>query len=103
MQLNRCLIFVMSLLPLLAFAENFPMAIKQAAERLKKSDIRAIITEVENNIKNPCLPPGKSYQIELQVKEATWNPIKSKVDYFWKTTKKVNSNQAGKIQEVCVE
>jgi hypothetical protein len=71
---------------------------------LKKEDIRTVITEIENKEENnPCLPDGKSYQIELQVKQATWDPEAEKVVYSWETVKTINSDKSGKIMEVCAE
>ncbi len=52
---------------------------------------------------NPCLPEGKSYQIELQVKQASYDHEKNKIVYSWETVKTIGVDNDGNMMEVCAE
>lgn len=78
-------------------------AVDRAAAKLKTNDTRTIIKQVENTDGNPCMPEGKSYQVELQVKQASYDRIKNKVVYSWETVKTIGVNKSGSVMEVCAE
>jgi hypothetical protein len=84
-----------------AFASN--LAVDKAAAKMKANDTRTVVTEVENKDGNPCMPEGKSYQVELQVKQASYNPEKNKTVYSWETVKTIGVDKDGKVMEVCAE
>lgn len=84
-----------------AFAGN--LAVEKAASKLKANDTRTIIKQVENTDGNPCMPEGKSYQVELQVKQAAYDHEKNKVVYSWETAKTIGVDTAGRVMEVCAE
>ena len=77
--------------------------VADAAAKMKKNDTRTVIISVNNAEGNPCLPEGKSYNIELQVKTASYNREKGEVEYTWTTVKTINSSLKGEIMEVCAE
>ncbi len=85
-----------------AFAGT-PAAVIKAAKELKSKSVRTITHTVNNTDGNPCLPEGISYNIELQVKLATYNGETMGVDYRWETVKLINASQEGSISEVCGE
>ncbi len=64
-----------------AFA-NFPAAVEKAAEDLKQNDVKIVITEIGKSGERK-----KSYQVDLQVKQASYDHMESKVVYAWKTVK----------------
>jgi hypothetical protein len=76
---------------------------KELAEKMKSTDVRTKVTEVENKDENPCMPEGKSLQIELQVRQAYFDREKSKIVYKWETVKTVGVDQSGQTSEVCAE
>ena len=84
-----------------AFAGN--LMVQKAASKLKANDTRTIIKQVENTDGNPCMPEGKSYQVELQVKQASYNHEKNKVVYSWETVKVIGVDMDGRVMEVCAE
>ena len=85
-----------------AFAAE-TLAVLKAAATMKANDTRTITKEVMNTDENPCMPEGKSFIVELQVKKASWNPLKSKVVYSWETAKIISVEKDGKVMEVCAE
>ncbi|WP_413574572.1 hypothetical protein ACLVWU_10115 [Bdellovibrio sp. HCB290] len=84
-----------------AFAGN--LAVEKVADKMKANDTRTIITEVENTDGNPCQPEGKSYLVELQVKQAAFDREKRKVVYSWETVKTIGVDNDGRVMEVCAE
>jgi len=86
-----------------AQADQVPSTVLKVAKLLKTRDTRTVVSEVYNNDGNPCLPEGKSYNIELQVKQGSFDPLQSKIVYNWETVKTVNSDLTGKIMDVCAE
>ncbi len=83
------------------FAAN--LAAERAAAKMKSGDTRTVITEVENKDGNPCMPEGKSSQVELQVKQASFDREKMTVVYSWQTVKTISVDNAGRVMEVCAE
>ncbi|MBO9667903.1 MAG: hypothetical protein J7501_13960 [Bdellovibrio sp.] len=77
--------------------------IEQIAKKIKDHDTRTIVKVVENNGGEPCLPEGKSYSVELQVKHAAYDRINEKVVYSWITEKTVSVSLDGSVMEVCGE
>ncbi len=80
-----------------------PAVVKNAAKAMKTSDVRSVVTAVNNQEGNPCIPEGVSYNIDLQVKTAAYNRETQKIVYTWETVKTINSDAAGHISEVCAE
>lgn len=83
-----------------AFAGN--LAVEKVATKMKANDTRTIVKEVENTDGNPCMPEGKSYQVDLQVKQAAYDHMKNKVVYSWETVKTIVVDKSGSVMEVCV-
>lgn len=77
--------------------------VKKAALNLKVNDTRTIVKEVENTDGNPCMFEGKSHQIELQVKQVSYDRIKNEAIYSWETVKTIVVDKAGEVMEVCAE
>lgn len=98
---NMTLTAALVLSSLSAFAGNF--AVERAAAEMKESDTRTVIKDVENKDGNPCLPEGKSYQVELQVKQAAYDRLNNRVVYSWETVKTINVDKLGSVSEVCAE
>ena len=98
---KNVLIIVALLTSASAFASN--LAVDKTAAKMKANDTRTVITEVENKDGNPCMPEGKSYQVELQVKQASYNPETNKMVYSWETAKTIGVDKNGKVMEVCAE
>lgn len=84
-------------------SSSAPRAVTDAAAKIKSADVKTVITQVTNTDDNPCMPSGVSYNVELKVKKAFWNGIKSKVEYNWETVKQVNVSDKGEVMEVCAE
>lgn len=84
-----------------AFAGN--VAVEKAAANMKANDTRTVVKEVENTDGNPCLPEGKSHQVDLQVKQAAYDHMTNKVVYTWQTVKTISVDQSGRVMEVCAE
>ncbi len=84
-------------------ASAAPLPVLQAAKMVKQESVRTLIKEVENTDGNPCMPEGKSYTIDLQVKEAQYDRNKGEIVYDWKTVKSVVSDANGEVMEVCAE
>lgn len=82
-----------------ASAKETPAQI--AAKNMKANDTRTVITVVENKDGNPCLPAGKSSQVKLQVKQASYNG--HHVIHKWQTVKTINVAKDGSIMEICLE
>ena len=80
-----------------------PKVVSEAATKMKNSDVKTVITKVNNTEGNPCLSQGISYDVELKVKKAVWNGITSKVEYSWDTIKHINVSDRGEVMEVCAE
>lgn len=84
-------------------APAVPTAVTKAANELKAKSVRTVIKKVNNHEGNPCMPEGISYIVELQVKQASFNPMTSKVVYKWETAKTINVEKNGLTSEVCAE
>lgn len=82
---------------------HVPSAIAKIAANKKITDTRSIVKEVENTDGNPCMPEGKSYVVEIQVKQAAFNYETSKVVYSWETVKTIGVDKHGNEMEVCAE
>ncbi len=95
------LIAMTSLVGTCAFAGTSP--VEKAAAKLKDKDTRTVTTEVENTDGNPCMPEGKSYQVDLQVKKAYFNAMQMRTVYSWETVKTINVSKDGRVMEVCAE
>ncbi len=80
-----------------------PAIVQEVAAKMAKTDVRAVIKEVENTDENPCMPSGKSFQVEIQVKQAAYDHEKSKVVYSWESVKTVGVDRNGRVMEVCAE
>ena len=76
---------------------------KRAAAKMQKNDVRTVTTIVDNVEGSPCIPEGKSYQIDLQVKQASYNRMTSQVEYTWETVKTISVGLQGEVSEVCAE
>lgn len=75
-----------------------------AAAAMINGDVRTIIREVENTDDNPCMPKGKSFQVDLEVKKAFFNREKLEMEYEWQVVKTIGvDGQDGSIIEVCAE
>ena len=99
--MKKTVLLLVGLASLNSFAGN--LAVEKAAAKMKSSDTRTIIKTVENTDGNPCMPEGKSFQVELQVKQASFDREKMKVVYTWETAKTIGVDKAGQIMEVCAE
>lgn len=99
--MKKTILLLVGLVSLNSFAGN--LAVEKAAAKMKSGDTRTIIKEVENTDGNPCMPEGKSFQVELQVKQASFDHEKMKVVYTWETAKTIGVDKAGRIMEVCAE
>lgn len=84
-------------------AAPVPAAVTKAANALKAQSVRTVIKKVVNREGNPCIPEGTSYNVELQVKQASYNPMTNKVVYKWETAKTINVEKNGATSEVCAE
>lgn len=84
-------------------APAVPAAVTKAANSLKAQSVRTVIKKIINREGNPCLPEGTSYNVELQVKQASFNRETSKVVYKWETAKTINVEKSGLTMEVCAE
>ncbi|WP_413287719.1 hypothetical protein [Bdellovibrio sp. HCB337] len=85
-----------------AFA-RIPSVVAKVAAAAKISDTRTVVKEIENTEGNPCLPEGKSYIVDIQVKQAAFDYENSKVVYEWETVKSINVEKNGRVMEVCAE
>ena len=97
---------ILSLVVILASvtaSAHIPSVVKKVAADTKLTDTRTIVKEVTNDDGNPCMPEGKSYIVEVQVKQAVFNQETSKVVYSWETAKTISVDQAGRVSEVCAE
>lgn len=99
--MKTTILLLVGLVSLNSFAGN--LAVEKAAAKMKSADTRTIIKEVENTDGNPCMPEGKSFQVDLQVKQARFDYEKMKVVYTWETAKTIGVDKAGRIMEVCAE
>jgi hypothetical protein len=79
------------------------VSIERIAKEIKDNDTRTVVKVVTNDDGNPCAPEGESYIVEVQVKEAMWDGINSKVIYRWNTVKTVGVDKQGGKMEVCAE
>lgn len=98
---NRAMTVVLALSSVSAFAGN--LDVEKIAAAMKANDTRTIIKEVENTDGNPCMPAGKSYEVDLQVKQASYDYMNNEVVYSWETVKTIGVSQSGRIMEVCAE
>jgi hypothetical protein len=98
---NLVLVAIIGLVSVSAFAQN--KLIEAAAQKLKANDTRTVITAVKNTDGSPCLPAGTSYNVELQVKQASFDPQAQKIVYSWETVKTINVDNLGVVMEVCAE
>ncbi len=79
------------------------LARKAGAEMLK-SDVRTVVREVENTDGNPCMPEGKSFQVDMQVKTAlAFDMEKMETVYEWVTVKTIGVDLDGSVMEICAE
>ena len=99
--MKKTILVLATLISTSAFAGN--LAVDKAAAKMKARDTRTVVKEVENTDGNPCMPEGKSFQVELQVKQASFDREKMKVVYTWETAKTIGVDKAGSIMEVCAE
>ncbi len=77
---------------------------RKAGAEMMKSDVRTVVRDVENTDGNPCMPEGKSFQVDLQVKMAlAFNPEKSQIVYEWVTVKTIGVDLDGSVMEICAE
>ncbi len=79
------------------------VSIEQIAKQIKEANTRSVVKVVTNQDGNPCMPEGESYIVEIQVKQAHWDGINSKVVYEWVTEKSVSVDKNGSQMEVCAE
>lgn len=82
---------------------HIPSSVQKIAGEIKANDTRTIVKEVTNTDGNPCMPEGKSYVVEIQVKQASYNYDKNDIDYSWQTVKTVGIDKQGRKSEVCAE
>ncbi len=99
--MKKTIFLIATLLSTGAMATN--MAVKKAAAKIKASDTRTVVTEVENTKGSPCLPEGKSFQVDLQVKRASFDREQMTTVYKWETVKTVGVDKVGRVTEVCAE
>ena len=95
-------LFIVLLISTSALAGT-PSKVLKAAKEMKTGDVRTVVTQVENTDGNPCMPAGKSYNIDMQVKMAAFDQQTHDVVYHWETVKTINSTADGLISEVCGE
>ncbi len=74
--------------------------IEGVAKQMKKNDVQTVIKVVENTDGNPCMPEGKSYQVDLQIKRAIIDHETNKIVYRWETVKTVGVDTEGKVMEI---
>jgi hypothetical protein len=68
--------------------------------QMKTHDVRTIVTE-EVNPPGSCLPDGKSYFVDLQVRQVKWDDIAEKKVYTWVTVKRMNVTQSAQTTDLC--
>ncbi|WP_413574710.1 hypothetical protein ACLVWU_10815 [Bdellovibrio sp. HCB290] len=76
--------------------------VEDIAKKLKNEDTRTVIKVVESN-GYPCLPEGKSYIVDLQVKQAAYDRLNNVMIYNWVTVKTIGVSLDGSVMEVCGE
>jgi hypothetical protein len=79
-----------------------PAVVAKAAEALKK-EIRTITRSVMNKDGNPCMPQGKSWNVDLQVKHSDFDRENNKWVVSWETVKTINVSKEGDVMESCQE
>lgn len=96
---------VLFLIALTSMSMNVAFAgpVSNAAAKMKLNDTRTVTKKINNTEGDPCFPEGISYNIELQVKKASFDRLKSKVVYAWETVKSINVSPSGEVSEVCAE
>lgn len=77
-----------------------PKAVEDAANRMKASDVRTVITEVTED--SACVAKG-SYNVDLQVKVALGYSRGNRPIYKWQSVKIINVEKDGSVMEVCME
>lgn len=97
--MKKIILVVACLFSVNAFAKS---PVEKAAENMKKNDTRTVIKEIDNTEGSPCLPEGKSFQVDLQVKQAQVTPEKEVV-YYWETVKTIGVEKNGRVSEGCGE
>ncbi len=108
--MKYALILAMSLaLSSSAFASDLKMELgrklaRKAGAEMVKDDVRTVVREVENTDGNPCMPEGKSFQVDLQVKTAiAFDRDKMETVYEWVTAKTIGVDVDGSVMEICAE
>ena len=91
-------------LPVAQVAAKTPNAVAKAASEMQSKDVRTVVREVENTDGNPCMPEGKSYQVDLEVKMAQgYDHDKNEIIYSWDVVKTIGVDNEGRVMEVCAE
>ena len=99
--MKKYIFVLVSFASLNLFASN--LAVEKVAAEMKSNDVRTITKEIQNTDGNPCQFEGKSFQVELQVKQADFDHLKMKTVYTWQTVKTINVDKEGHSIEVCAE
>jgi hypothetical protein len=75
----------------------------KAAKELQLSSVKTVTTKITNTDGNPCIPEGTSYNVDLKIKQASFNYETNKTVYKWETVKTINVSKDGSVMEVCAE
>ncbi len=85
-------------------APKTPNVVAKAALEMQTKDVRTVVREVENTDGNPCMPEGKSFQVDLEVKTAAgYDHEKGEIVYNWEVVKTIGVDNEGLVMEVCAE
>lgn len=83
---------------------TLPIQVQAAIDNLKQTHVRVVTKEINLIKELPCLPVGKSYDAQIQVRRAiAVDRRNSELIYEWNTIKTVNVGLDGKITEACME
>jgi hypothetical protein len=83
-----------------------PQAVQDARAKLVSEEVRTTMHSIMNTDGNPCLSPGKSWQVEVQVKKDE-RALDKKGDLTvvskWETVRTVVIDKDGGVMEECLE
>lgn len=90
-----------TLLAQVAFAQ--PTVVTKAIDHIRKNNVRTTVKLIQNDENNPCIPLGKSYQVDIQVKRVFYDAVNKRSIARWETVSTLNVSRNGEIMEVCAE
>jgi len=81
-----------------------PAAVVQSLTKLASDTIRLELKAVKGEVGDPCMPAGKSYNVEIQVRNQVLGDIGDQgAQYVWETVKTLNIDKDGRVMELCQE